>query len=148
MSVDRPDTVTAVKERELALKEQDIREIQYNRDIGLGNQFRLEAVKHCMTIATGAFVLTVSFYKNFAQSTGHALVLALIDWALMIMSLGAGIVQMRYWEEFYISYIHDHDGKSEIGCKQRNWWKPFRFWSRTVQYTTLILGMLLISLLI
>lgn len=73
-----------------------------HRDIAIGNDYRKERIKLLITLATGVFALTVTFHKDLLTNTGFYLVLA--GWAMMIISLGAGIVHFQQWENFYLEH--------------------------------------------
>jgi hypothetical protein len=77
-----------------------------HRDISVGNDYRKERIKHLTTLATGVFALTVTFHKDLfgATLTKTGLCLMLIGWAMLIISLLAGIVHFRKWEDFYLEH--------------------------------------------
>ncbi len=77
-----------------------------HRDIAIGNDYRKERIKLLITLATGVFALTVTFHKDLFGSvlTQVGLCLVLGGWAMMIISLGAGIVHFRQWEDFYLEH--------------------------------------------
>lgn len=77
-----------------------------HRDIAIGNDYRKERIKLLITLATGVFALSVTFHKDLFGSvlTSTGLSLVLFGWAAMIVSLGAGIVHFRKWEDFYLEH--------------------------------------------
>ena len=77
-----------------------------HRDIAIGNDYRKERIKLLITLATGVFALTVTFHKDLFGSvlTDTGLYLVLGGWAMMIVSLWAGIAHFRQWEDFYLEH--------------------------------------------
>jgi len=76
-------------------------------DIGLGNSYRLEYVKHLVSIATGVFVFSVTFMKDLiGQSAAHANLKGFLiaGWGSLVVSIIAGIFHMRLWSQYYISW--------------------------------------------
>ena len=76
-------------------------------DIGLANNYRIEYIKHLMSIATGVFVFSVTFMKDMIGSStvGASLKSALlVGWISLAISIVAGILHMRLWASFYISW--------------------------------------------
>lgn len=77
-----------------------------HRDIAVGNDYRKERIKLLTTLATGVFALTVTFHKDLfgATLTRAGLSLMLLGWVALIMSLLAGLVHFRKWEDFYLEH--------------------------------------------
>ncbi|OYW74606.1 MAG: hypothetical protein B7Z37_16990 [Verrucomicrobia bacterium 12-59-8] len=78
-----------------------------HRDIEFGNNYRLEYIKHLISIATGVFVFSVTFMKDFVgkPTTEATAKLALpVGWLFMVVSILAGILHMRYWACYYTSW--------------------------------------------
>jgi hypothetical protein len=77
-----------------------------HRDIAVGNDYRKERIKLLTTLATGVFALTVTFHKDLfgATLTPTGLWLLLLGWTALILSLLAGIVHFRKWEDFYLEH--------------------------------------------
>ena len=78
-----------------------------HRDIAFGNNFRIEYIKHLISIATGVFVFSVTFTKDFIGKPVTAVgakVALLLGWMALIVSIFAGILHMRYWAQYYISW--------------------------------------------
>jgi hypothetical protein len=77
-----------------------------HRDIAVGNDYRKERIKLLTTLATGVFALTVTFHKDLfgATLTRVGLWLMLLGWAALIISLLAGLVHFRKWEDFYLEH--------------------------------------------
>ena len=77
-----------------------------HRDIAVGNEYRKERIKLLTALATGVFALTVTFHKDLfgATLTRVGLWLMLFGWAALILSLLAGLVHFRKWEDFYLEH--------------------------------------------
>ena len=98
----------------MELQRQEIREKQYDRDVGLGNNYRLECIKHCMTLATGALVFTVTFKKDYLAVPGQTILgitFATAGWLFLVLSLACGIWHMQCWEHYYFAWILEPMGK-------------------------------------
>ena len=95
-------------------------------DIGLGNNYRIEYIKHLMSIAVGAFVFSVTFTKDIlGTAPTDALMKAtlFLAWMALAVSAIAGIFHMRLWAQYYISWGLNYEKKSA-----REWrWKLNRW---------------------
>jgi hypothetical protein len=81
---------------------------ELHRDISLANQYRLEFIKHTMSIAAGVFVFTVTFRREIIGTHVAALPqLIAAGWIALLVSLLGGLGQMAGWDRYYISY-RDH----------------------------------------
>jgi len=114
-------------------------------DIALANQYRLEFIKHTMSIAAGVFVFTITFRKDIiGTATPKMPELAAIAWAFMILSLLGGLGHMAGWDRFYISYRDykkDLDA-GDIARKSITMWRRIAMW---LQLVGLIVGMACIT---
>lgn len=87
-----------------------------HKDIEFSNTYRVEYIKHLMSIAAGLFAFTVVFAKDFlgkAAAGTAAKPILLIGWGALLLSLVAGIMHMRFWASYYISWakaFHDPGG--------------------------------------
>jgi hypothetical protein len=78
-----------------------------HRDIALGNDYRKERIKLLTALATGVFALTVTFHKDLfgsATLTSSGLALMLLGWLMLLLSLLAGILHFRKWEDYYLEH--------------------------------------------
>jgi hypothetical protein len=78
-----------------------------HRDIEFGNNYRLEYIKHLISIATGVFIFSVTFMKDLVGRpiTEASVKFALpLGWCALVISIFAGILHMRYWAWFYTSW--------------------------------------------
>jgi hypothetical protein len=75
-----------------------------HRDVSAGNNYRKERIKHLTTLATGVFVVTLTFHKDFfgGQLDEGVRGWVFAGWAFLILSLLAGIQHFRAWEDFYL----------------------------------------------
>jgi hypothetical protein len=100
--------------------EEDNRTLSENhKDIEFSNQYRIEYIKHLMSLAAGIFALTLTFFKDLLGKPISAVSykpILMIGWLLLIISLMAGIAQMRLWASYYISWAKSFNDEAE-----RNW---------------------------
>jgi hypothetical protein len=78
-----------------------------HRDIDFGNRYRIEYIKHLISIATAVLVFTVTFMKDFVgkkSSEAEGRFLLLLGWSALVASMVAGIFHMRYWSWYYVSW--------------------------------------------
>lgn len=112
-------------------------------DIGFGNDYRIEYIKHLVSIATGVFVFSITFLKDFVglqPANAQYKVVLLIGWFALLLSIIAGIIHMRYWAMYYISWgTHYEDTK---GREFRRALNPKRKAAEAVQFFGFGLGLL------
>lgn len=77
-----------------------------HRDISIGNGYRTERIKLLLTLATAMFGFTVTFHKDLlgGQFTPQGLWLVLFGWGALLVSMSAGIVHLRKWEDYYLQF--------------------------------------------
>jgi hypothetical protein len=77
-----------------------------HRDSSIGNDYRKERIKLQTTLATGVFAVTAIFNRELfgLTLTRTGLWLLLLGWASLIISLLAGIVHFKKWEDFYLAH--------------------------------------------
>jgi amino acid transporter len=82
-----------------------------HRDIDFGNRYRLEYIKHLMSLSAGVFVVSIAFMKELMPPERHVrMAYGLgVGWVSLILSLFSGIAHMRYWASFYISFLKPFD---------------------------------------
>lgn len=85
-------------------------------DIGLGNNYRIEYIKHLVSIATGVFVFSVTFMKDLInESTTNAdwKPFLIAGWTGLVVSIVSGILHMRLWSQYYISWgLHYEESRA------------------------------------
>jgi hypothetical protein len=76
-----------------------------HRDITFANQYRLEFIKHTMSLAAAVFVFTLTFKQNII-GTGptHGVGFAFSSWLAMIISLMGGLAQLSGWDRYYMTW--------------------------------------------
>ena len=97
-----------------------------HRDVDFANRYRLEFIKHCMSLAAAVFVFTVAFIKDIVGNdpiSGKWLIG--IGWGAMIVSLLAGLGHLAGWDRYYISYRDFWKKESEGKTKRKtiNCWR-------------------------
>ncbi|MEL7642326.1 MAG: hypothetical protein AAGU21_22040 [Solidesulfovibrio sp.] len=113
-----------------------------HRDVGFANQYRLELIKHMMTLAAALLAFTISFRPSL-KTAEHEL-LMFIGWIALGLSLMSGIFHMLGWDRYYISF-RDYDFHDLDGEKPR---KSISKWRRTamiLQFSGFIIGVGCIS---
>lgn len=119
-----------------------------HRDVAFANQYRLEFIKHTMSLATAVLVFTVSFVKDVLPAGAAPESTAYIGygWFAMVVSLIGGLAHMIGWDRYYISYRdYDYHGKIEEGRTVRD---RINFWRRTAMFFQIlgfIFGLVLIT---
>lgn len=111
-------------------------------DMEIGNRYRIDAIKHLISISTAVLVFSVMFQKDvlsvtIADSYGKPLLLA--SWVFLFSSIFLGIVNLRIWAAFYISWSKDE--KSEGGYRKRKRMTRQRRWSDRLQFLGLFCGL-------
>jgi hypothetical protein len=95
---------------------------QRQRDIEFGNSYRLEYIKHLITIASGMFVFTVAFMKDVIQkpaASAHWPPVLIAGWLALVISIIAGIYHMRYWAWYFVSWGRGPGDATEIAWRNR-----------------------------
>jgi hypothetical protein len=114
------------------------------KDIERANTYRLELVKLMLAMATGLLAFTVSFRPSIAGPEYSYLMWG--GWLLLALSIVGGVLAMRCWELFYISYRDfDNKRKQDEGKRYR---KTVTFWRRiaqTAQYIGLLVAVVAIG---
>lgn len=116
-------------------------------DVGFGIQFRLELMKQLLTLATALLAFTVGFF-TVPGAPGHVdnAPLAWVGWMALIVAIGCGLLQMRHWERFYLSYRDfDHKDDGAGGKTYRATITRYRHLAMTIQYITLTIGVLCLT---
>lgn len=115
-------------------------------DVGLANNYRLEYIKHLMSLSAGIFVISIAFMSDLISgiATARCKFTIIIGWGLLILSLIGGIFHMKSWDRFYISYRKE----TEIGVKRRSKINKYRILSESFQVSSFLLGIILIFLFV
>ncbi len=113
-----------------------------HRDVDFSNRYRLEYIKHLMSLSAGIFVISIAFMKDVVggYSTAVFKIGLVVGWAFLILSLVGGIFHMKCWDRYYISYRKPKD-VGDIRRKRINRW---RIIAETSQITFFALGIVLL----
>jgi hypothetical protein len=119
-----------------------------HRDIALANQYRMEFIKHTMSLATAVLVFTVTFIKDTFSGTTmpKAVLLITLGWLALSLSLMGGLGHMWAWDRYYISYRKDYQGKRDEGEARRKKADFYRRIAAFVQVSSFAAGLVLIIL--
>src|SRR5262249_23463874 len=92
----------------LVVEEKDQRTLsEKHKDIEFSNQYRIEYIKHLITIAAAIFAFTLTFLKDIFEKPLSSVIynpILIMGWLLLIVSLMGGIAQMRLWASYYVSW--------------------------------------------
>ena len=115
------------------------------RDIEFSNSYRMEYIKHLLTMAAGIVAFTVTFMKDYINKPSTQLkyqILLVLGWSALILSLLAGIVHIRCWTSFFTSWgARDH-----ISDSARSWRASLDHWRKIaelLQVVFFLLGLIL-----
>jgi hypothetical protein len=93
-------------------------------DLGLGNTYRLEYIKHLVSIASGIFVFSVTFMKDLVGKPPNEVAgtpLLAFGWTSLVLSIVCGVIHMRCWASYYISWgLHYEDRPARTRRAQVN----------------------------
>lgn len=92
-----------------------------HKDIEFANTYRLEYIKHLISISTGVAIFSVTFMKDVLERNSQSIsqkFILLSGWGLLLLSTFAGIFHMRYWAWYFISW--DINPYKEEAKKWRN----------------------------
>jgi hypothetical protein len=115
------------------------------KDIERANTYRLELVKLMLAMATGLLAFTVSFRPSIAGPEHSYLMWG--GWLLLALSIVGGVLTMRCWELFYISYRDfDNKGERDAGKSHRKTVTLYRRIVQTAQYVGLLIAVVAIGI--
>jgi uncharacterized protein YqhQ len=116
-----------------------------HKDIEFSNQYRIEYIKHLITIAAAIFAFTLTFLKDILgkplSSVSYKPVL-ILGWLSLIVSLMAGIAQMRLWASYYVSWAKSFYDEEEK--KWRNTVNKRRLRFEYLQIYSFFIGLMLL----
>jgi hypothetical protein len=114
-----------------------------HRDVAFANSYRLELIKHTISLSAGVFVLTLTFIKDYiANRTVLFTEMIPIGWAALVVSILGGLAHMATWDRYYISYRDwDFAGDKEKGKKARKLINICRWISMVLQFGGLAAGL-------
>ena len=105
------------------------------RDIEFGNAYRIEYIKHLVSVAAGIFAFTISFMRDYLGKSADASTakpLLAAGWVLLVVSIIAGIFHMRYWAWYFTSW-----GRGPGDDSERNWRNTVDVHRKIAEYSQL-----------
>ena len=117
-----------------------------HRDVEFAQAYRLEFIKHTMSIAAGVFIFTVTFRKDIiGGAVPQCKTLLVSGWVAMVVSLLGGLGHIVGWDRYFITYrdfAHDPAG-GEAARKTINACRRVAMW---IQLLSFAIGIILITL--
>ena len=112
------------------------------QDVDFANRYRIAYIKHLMSLSAGIFVISIAFMRDVIGAYSQPVFKSglVSGWACLILSLVAGILHMKCWDRFYISYRKP----KEEGEKRRNKINTLRVGAEAGQIAFFVLGLVLI----
>ncbi|NOX90633.1 MAG: hypothetical protein GXO77_16645 [Calditrichaeota bacterium] len=113
-----------------------------HQNIDFSNRFRLEYIKHLMSLSAGIFVISMAFVNNFFDSTEKVsdLLFLKLSWVFLIVSLIGGIFHLRFMDSFFLTYRLT----PEEGNKKRENASKIITLFESIQIVAFIIGLVLI----
>ncbi|MBN2261095.1 MAG: hypothetical protein JW702_11145 [Clostridiales bacterium] len=126
------------------MENRTLEEIHY--DVGLANNYRIEYIKHLMSLSAGIFVISIAFMSDLVKEIENAehKVIIILGWGFLIISLIGGIFHMKCWDRFYISYRKEMD----IGNIRRKKINKYRILAEIIQVSSFLTGIIFIFLFV
>ena len=112
-------------------------------DMIIGNTYRMEYIKHLVSVATATLVFSIAFMKDILgdpSSEPEFKLLLAAGWLSLVISIIFGILHMRNWSDFYISW--SLKSESEKGKTQRNELVKYQRNIALTQISTFLLGLI------
>jgi hypothetical protein len=116
-----------------------------HRDVEFAQTYRLEFIKHTMSIAAGVFVFTITFRKDIiGAAQPEWKLLLIIGWFAMIVSLLGGLGHLVGWDRYFITF-RDFAHDPVKGKETRHTINCWRRWAMRLQLGSFALGVILIT---
>jgi hypothetical protein len=117
-----------------------------HRDIAFANQYRLEFIKHTMSLAAAVFIFTLTFKQNII-GTGrtYGVPFAFASWLAMIVSLMGGLGQLSGWDRYYMTW-RDYEWRNQSGKAARRVITKWRRFALVMQIAFFITGLVLMAI--
>ncbi|HYC58990.1 MAG TPA: hypothetical protein VEK79_05425 [Thermoanaerobaculia bacterium] len=117
-----------------------------HRDITFANQYRLEFIKHTMSLAAAVFVFTLTFKQNIiGTGPAYGVTYAFSSWLAMIVSLMGGLAQLSGWDRYYMTW-RDYEWRDQSGQDARRTITAWRRFGLVVQIGFFITGLVLMAI--
>ncbi len=95
---------------------------QRQKDIEFSNLYRIEYIKHLITISSGMFVFTIAFMNDLINKPFECVTykeVLIIGWLALVVSIIAGIYHMRHWAWYFNSWGRYPADKDEITWREK-----------------------------
>ena len=113
-----------------------------HQDVDFANRYRIEYIKHLMSLSGGIFVISIGLLGNNLASHGFEQFREwiVVGWMALIFSMIGGIFHMRVWDKFYMSFRKPHDH----GVEKRKVLRQRRRFAEAIQIGCFMIGVVLI----
>ncbi|MEM9823943.1 MAG: hypothetical protein AAF985_22855 [Bacteroidota bacterium] len=117
-----------------------------HQDVDFANRYRIEYIKHLLSLSGGIFVISIGLLGNDLNHSHFSLYRESIamGWLALILSMMGGIFHMRVWDKFYMSFRKPH----EKGLEQRKRLRLRRRIAEAIQIGFFMIGVILIFLFV
>jgi hypothetical protein len=77
-----------------------------HQDVDFANRYRIEYIKHLLSLSGGIFVISIGLLGNDLKHAHFSLFREsiVLGWLALILSMMGGIFHMRVWDKFYMSF--------------------------------------------
>ncbi len=111
-------------------------------NIEFSNRFRLEYIKHLISVSAGIFVISITFTKDIIGNLNKAIFeyILVLGWAFLLLAIISGVFHLGYVDQLFRSYRFPKTEGDKIRRPIIRWLKVFH---RT-QVLFFVLGVILI----
>ncbi len=111
------------------------------KDIDRSVDYRRKFYEYSITIATALLAFSISFPPTLTAV--HYVFLVRIAWIALGVSVLCGVSIHFAWSKFFISFRNfDNKGNRDKGERSRKGWTSLRKWMELIQFLTLLVGVL------
>jgi hypothetical protein len=111
------------------------------KDIDRSVDYRRKFYEYSITIATALLAFSISFPPTLTAV--HYVFLVRIAWIALGVSILCGVSIHFAWSKFFISFRNfDNNGNHDKGKRSRKRWTSLRKWMEGIQFLTLLVGVL------
>jgi hypothetical protein len=112
-----------------------------HRDVAFANKYRLELLKHLLTLSAALLAFTVSFRPTLTRVDSAWLMW--VGWIALGVSASCGMLHLLLWSHYYISYRdYDWHDRGDEGILQRKYITDFRKFVMFFQFLGFAVGVL------